>query len=1125
MAISGSIGVEVLPVINKGKFQAELKRQIGSIQLKEVKVHLTPTIAFGEVRKAARVAARLFVDDFNRAVSGKLHIGKVKTGAVGGGSVQQARQSARDAVEAAEEEIKKQPLSISISVDERALEDIEAEIRQKVGELVDVAEALDLEPSISASLRIDPTVPASLDKARSALEALRRVASASGLELKRLSTRIVETRKEAAKKVQTTTTRATLGSIDPDQLAALFRAQAAAAKQSGAGAAARVVLNVDADTENLEEKVKEAFDNIKQIAEESGVAVTGTFVETFKRAGVEMDNSLAARIKRFKDRIDAALGSVGLNLRNVAIIIGAGLSGDIIVAGLRFAIQLTKDLFNAALQYNEAISSTKAIFGEAAQSVVDFSEDSKRSLFATRREALETANEFGIIFQRLGEDKTVGALSTAFAQLAQDISALSGGDVTVQRVANILKEGLKGDLEDLGKIGIAIDDTDVKLDALQNGFVGVNSGLTAQSKLAITAALTLEQMSDRLGEAATRTNTAAGNVAEFRRNLQTMKEEIGTAAAIPITAFIRGITRMIQFLRPATEFLAKLGDKASQLAPKIQSDRAELDALAQTIRNNAKALDQVTESLNQLLDPEFLVNLKDAEIAANQAVLALKDSELNLRDAHIAVKSAAVDEARAQISLEQAHLGVQDASIALQQAEIGLRRESLASIKATNQLADSQQDLAIILDPAHREVALTAANLALVDAQHNVIDQVDRERDAFIALRRAQLSQFDTLEDIIRRRRRGVFRARDVLELSLLEAEANKQVVDSLKAVERLPLDRQKADLSLRQAELALQQTKIDLDREERDSRLAIIDSQLAVDEAAIRSTDGRSVAELALAGAKLAVKSASLEVISAELAIQSQAIEGERVQLALKRAHLEVESAMLAVVRTSVEYQRMLALVEGKTLTSQQMTKLFRDTLGGVAGLISSPEMQAALGSMISFHDNNNTRMQASIVLLEKEKERLTELGKQAQIEHDKAKDRLEESDSFFASFRNALFPFLGAPGLVESAGELSADPSGALNILKSLIAPLQTFLTIVNKIPGFAGGGSFGKNQLIRVGEHGAEWIHTGNNEGKVINSRQTDQLPSGQTNNITIVEAQRSNDAMAFAVAARLGRRVFN
>lgn len=1120
MAISGSVGVEVLPVVNKAKFQAELKRQIGQINLKELRVTVTPTIHFGKLRQTAREAAQKFADEFNKAVNGKLRVGGVRTGgATNDPTVQQARKSAKKAAAAAEEEVKKQPLRISISVDETSIEALERQFREKVSEIVRVAEELDLEPQISTSLKINPTVAGSYDQVRKSMEALHRVMVSLGLDAKNLNVRLAQVKGAVKTPIQRSTTRATLGEINPAILRARFFAQAAAARQSGAQAASRVVLKVDADTKDAESKIKDAFDEIKKIAEEAGVTISGTFVDTFKKAAEPIDNTFGGKIKRIEERVNKSLGSIGLNVRNLAIIFGAGLTGDFLVAGLRIATQVTKDLFNAALQFNEAIVSTRRIFGDASEGVIEFAEDAQRSLFETRREALETANTFGLIFRRLGDDQVVADLSVAFGQLAQDFSALLGGDVSAERITGILREGLKGDLEDLGKLGILIDDTDIKIRALQEGFVGANDALTAQSRLAITAALTLEQASDVLGEAGTRAGTAAGNVALFRREFEAFKEAAGTALLPILVLIIKTITAFLAVVKPFISALSLLGEFFTKTRDKIRANDTELKKLSKTIIENAKALDQIVVTLNALSDPAFATNLLEAEIALERATIDVSNAELSLREANIAVEKSAIDTARAQVSLERANLGVQESSIALQQAELGLRREALASTKATNSLADAQQDLALILDPAHRELRLLEANLALVDAQNNVIDQVDRERDAFIALRRAQLEQFDTLEDIIRRRRRGVFRSRDVLELSLLEAEANQKVIQSLKTVERLPLDRQRADLNLRQAQQNLIRTGIDLEREERDAKLAVTEAEIAVAEAAIRSTDKRTAAELALAGAKLDVRDADLAVKDAEIAVRAQAIESERVQNNLKLAHLDVRTAIIEVGKANEEYQVLLAILNGKTLTAEERQKAFRDGIRSVAQYIKGEEAQSALSGLLTFYDDLITKQQTTIENLKTEKKLHEERAKALE----KQKKEVGEIERLFKDLSK-----------VTAGAGLFTNNNPVLRIVSQITGFISQILQLLREQKNldftelgggdFASGGRFSANELIRVGEHGPEFIFTGNKEGKVINSRQTDQLPAGQTNNITIVEAQRSPEALAAAISARIGRRVF-
>jgi hypothetical protein len=132
----------------------------------------------------------------------------------------------------------------------------------------------------------------------------------------------------------------------------------------------------------------------------------------------------------------------------------AGAAGLALAAGLAYSVDQASDL-------NETMNKTKVVFGEAAQSVVDFAEEASDKLLLSRQAALEAMATFGNLFTSMGYgQEESAAMSERLVLLAADLASFN--NVPVADALQAIRAGLIGETEPLRQFGVMLDEASLK---------------------------------------------------------------------------------------------------------------------------------------------------------------------------------------------------------------------------------------------------------------------------------------------------------------------------------------------------------------------------------------------------------------------------------------------------------------------------------------------------------------------------------------------------------------------------------------------------------------------------------------------------------------------------------------
>ena len=182
----------------------------------------------------------------------------------------------------------------------------------------------------------------------------------------------------------------------------------------------------------------------------------------------------------------------------------------------------------AASDFNETVSKSGIIFGEASTEIKKFADTAAQSLGLSKQAALDAAATMGTF------GKSAGLAGTDLSNFSIEMVKLSGDLASFHNanpadVALALGAALRGEAEPIRKFGVLLNDAAVKAQAMKMGLYDGTGALSAQAKVLATQKLILEQTSDAQGDFARTSDGAANQQRILAAQVDNAKVSIGQA--------------------------------------------------------------------------------------------------------------------------------------------------------------------------------------------------------------------------------------------------------------------------------------------------------------------------------------------------------------------------------------------------------------------------------------------------------------------------------------------------------------------------------------------------------------------------------------------------------------------
>lgn len=447
-------------------------------------------------------------------------------------------------------------------------------------------------------------------------------------------------------------------------------------------------------------------------------------------------------------------------------LIGAFATGAV-VAGIG-------DIVGAASDYNETVSKTKVVLGDAADGAISFAEDAANSFGLSQQAALDAQATFAIFGKSAGlSGDELGGFSEKLTGLAADMASFS--NTSPEQAIEAIGAALRGESEPIRAYGVLLDDATLRQTAMKLGIYDGVGALTAQQKILAAQKAIFDQTGDAQGDFARTSGGLAGQTKILAAEFENLKVKLGQGLIpVAIKAFealnslafggdasaktfekVADVSQRTsaEIVNNFNELIAATGDARSGLDKAQHGVGGFFDALAAGIgpvEGNAEAVRNFDKAMGDLSknSPDTAASvvkaLQDVREAADNGSKAarayvdkydLTQEKLDALAASLPRVSLAVDDH----TLAFEHMGVanqdtakliRDSNLALaeQADEAGSAKRATDNLKASwDQLKGTLSDQQQWIDVENGFADVKQAGIDAMDAAANHTEDADQK--------------------------------------------------------------------------------------------------------------------------------------------------------------------------------------------------------------------------------------------------------------------------------------------------------------------------------------------------------------------------------------------------------------
>lgn len=260
----------------------------------------------------------------------------------------------------------------------------------------------------------------------------------------------------------------------------------------------------------------------------------------------EIDTLRMDQIKSTLSQVSSALDSVGKNLT-------LGVTAPLVAAGTAS--------FKMASDMEEAINKVDVSFGDAAESVHAFSNETLTTYGIAKSTALDMAGYFGDMATSMGFSQEQAAeMSKQLVGLAGDLASFK--NISLSEAQTALAAIFTGETESLKQLGIVMTETNLDAYAMAKGIETSTQSMDQAQKTALRMQYVLDNTKNAQGDFA-RTSDSSAN------QLRILTESLKELAAIAGQELIPIITPIIQKLNSIIQSIGQLDEGTKEIITKV----------------------------------------------------------------------------------------------------------------------------------------------------------------------------------------------------------------------------------------------------------------------------------------------------------------------------------------------------------------------------------------------------------------------------------------------------------------------------------------------------------------------------------------------------------------------------
>ena len=356
---------------------------------------------------------------------------------------------------------------------------------------------------------------------------------------------------------------------------------------------------------------------------------------------------LAADLKKFNRGINQAEGGLKGFGNSVSRYLGPALIAATAAAGA-FAVKLGVDAVNAASDLIETQNKVAVIFGESADSILEFAETSVTALGQTETMALEAAATFAQFGKAAGlADQDLVDFSTDLVTLSADLASFNNS--SPEEAITAIGSALRGEAEPLRRYGVLLDDAALKAEAMNLGIFDGTGKLSTQQKVLAAYEVILKQTTDAQGDF----ERTADGLANTQRILTAAVGDATAEIGLGLVDAIETATSAMGGSQGMAAKIENVGLQVGDLTRGIGTVIAETDDWIRSLKGVTDAAEGTEEESLLLLNTvnSLRVGIGLATLGASEFALGLIETERAARVASKAidgVRDSTIEMAKAQ---------------------------------------------------------------------------------------------------------------------------------------------------------------------------------------------------------------------------------------------------------------------------------------------------------------------------------------------------------------------------------------------------------------------------------------------------------------------------------------------
>ena len=405
---------------------------------------------------------------------------------------------------------------------------------------------------------------------------------------------------------------------------------------------------------------------------------------------------LAADLKKFNRGINQAEGSLKGFGNSVSKYLGPALIAATAAAGA-FAVKLGVDAVNAASDLIETQNKVAVIFGESADSILEFAETSVTALGQTETMALEAAATFAQFGKAAGlADQDLVDFSTDLVTLSADLASFNNS--SPEEAITAIGSALRGEAEPLRRYGVLLDDAALKAEAMALGIFDGTGKLSTQQKVLAAYEVILKQTTDAQGDV----ERTADGLANTQRILTAAVGDATAEIGLGLVDAIEAATGAMGGSKGMAEAIEETGTILANFTRGVGANIESLTKLTQKLDDTNSAAKIVGTSIGVLDAALWALKATSnaVTLGLSDAVLATIDlgDEINIstkrtKELAAAFRALQIDSTIAAENVERSNK-ILSGSVDVATKSQAKQADGLAGfIKLSTQAVDSTDDL------------------------------------------------------------------------------------------------------------------------------------------------------------------------------------------------------------------------------------------------------------------------------------------------------------------------------------------------------------------------------------------------------------------------------------------------